>query len=41
LIARGADVNAKTDRGITALILATQGNETALAAKLKQAGARE
>jgi uncharacterized protein len=41
LIAKGADVNQKSDTGGTALAWALRGNEQALAAALRKAGAKE
>jgi ankyrin repeat protein len=41
LIAKGADVNHKNQQGATALAWATRGNEQAMAAQLRRAGARE
>lgn len=41
LIAKGADVNQKNDSGGTALAWALRGNEQAMAAELRRAGAKE
>ena len=41
LIERGADVNRRTDRDVTALAIAQATGDTALAERLRRAGARE